>query len=430
MNYSETLEYLFSQLPMFQRSGAAAYKANLDNTYKICEILGNPHLRIKSIHIAGTNGKGSTAHMLASVLQQAGYRTGLFTSPHLSDFRERIKINGQPITKEAVMDFVHYGLSAFQDIQPSFFEYTFGMAMDYFASEKIDIAVIETGMGGRLDSTNVLQPLMSAITNIGMDHMQFLGNDLKQIAQEKAGIIKTDIPIVIGETQEEIREVFLEKATTLKSPIYFADQLFSARWAMSEKDNFHEHEVEILKNDNVIQKFPFSLLGNYQLKNLACIFQVLEIIRKQGFIISDKDCRLGLEHVKENTGFRGRWQILSEKPLIISDTAHNEAGIKIVMQQLATLPKIKLHMVFGMVNDKAIENILTLLPTDAVYYFCRPNVPRGLDENTLKQAAHKQGLQGESYPSIEQALKAAKLKASEQDIIFIGGSTFVVAEVV
>ena len=430
MNYSEAIDYLFRQLPMFHRVGAAAYKANLNNTLKICKILGNPQQKIKAIHIAGTNGKGSTAHMTSSILQEAGYRTGLFTSPHLLDFSERIRVNGIPIEKEAIIDFVHYGIAAFKDIKPSFFEYSFGMAMDYFVQKNVDIAILETGLGGRLDSTNVCQPVITLITNIGFDHMQFLGSRLVQIAAEKAGIIKPGVALVISETQKETSKVFNDIARDRQAPIYFADQRIMAIKTSSNSVFFKDAKIEIKKDGQKPMQVRLPLLGDYQLKNIPGVVQVMDILQEKGYALSEENIKQGFAHVITNTGIKGRWQMLSEKPMVICDTAHNEDGIKTVMNQLNKIEKKKLHIVFGMVSDKNTDTILKLLPPEASYYFCKPNVPRGLDSRKLKQAAEAAGLKGESYPFVKNALKQAKQNANPDDLIYIGGSTFVVAEVV
>ncbi|MCL2413311.1 MAG: bifunctional folylpolyglutamate synthase/dihydrofolate synthase [Bacteroidales bacterium] len=404
--YQLTIDYLFSQLPMYQRIGASAYKPNLDNTKKLLAELDNPETKFKSIHVAGTNGKGSTSHMLASIFQTAGYKTGLYTSPHLKDFRERIKINGVCIPEENVVDFVEKNRVFFEEIKPSFFEMTVALAFDYFAKEHVDIAIVEVGMGGRLDSTNVITPLLSVITNISMDHMEFLGNTLEKIATEKAGIIKPKIPVVIGETNEKTAPVFLEIAQQNHSEISFADQ--------------HVF-LENVKCD---------LIGIYQKKNIQTVLATIFSVKNQFPNLSEATIREGLANVVKNTGLLGRWQIIGEKPLIICDTGHNEDGIKQILQQLSQTPYRRLHMVFGMVNDKDITKILSLLPKDATYYFCKPNLPRGLNEKDLQQQAQKFNLHGGAFSTVSKALQAAKKSADSDDLIFVGGSTFVVAEVV
>lgn len=410
MTYRKTLEYLFAQLPMYQRIGAAAYKADLGNTITLSQLLGNPEKKFLSIHIAGTNGKGSTSHMIASVLQSAGYKTGLYTSPHLKDFRERIKINGKMIPKSYVSAFVHHNKKAFENIQPSFFEYTAVMAFQYFADEKVDIAVIETGMGGRLDSTNVITPLVSVITNISKDHTAILGNTLPEIAKEKAGIIKPGIPVVIGETQDETREVFNQKARETGSEICYADQL--------------------VKNETIHRfKELLPLKGLYQEKNIITSYQALQLLIREGLILTEADIALGFKDVIRQTGLQGRWQKLQGNPKTICDVGHNEAGIRYILEQLRTEKFNRLHWVFGLVNDKDADGILKLLPVSAQYYFCKANIPRGLDAAELQKRAFEFGLQGVAYPSVHEAYQAAKNAASEQDLVFIGGSTFVVAEV-
>jgi dihydrofolate synthase/folylpolyglutamate synthase len=405
MNYPETLDYLFGQLPMYQRIGNAAYKANLDNTYRLSEILIHPEKQFKSVHIAGTNGKGSTSHMLAAVLQEAGYKVGLYTSPHLKDFRERIKINGEMISESEVIDFVNEFKTEFEKIQLSFFEWTVGLAFHYFAKEKVDIAIIETGLGGRLDSTNIVTPEVAVITNISMDHTQFLGDTLAKIAAEKAGIIKSTIPVIIGETQPEIKPVFIEKAKQLNAPIQFADVLSS-------------------------QVYESDLKGAYQQKNKKTVIATINILQQLGWKIAENHIKQGLLNVVNNTGLMGRWQILNTQPLTVCDTGHNEAGIKLILAQLAEQQFKKLHFVLGVVNDKDIAIILQLLPKYATYYFCQAKIPRALDVHILAEKATAVGLSGTAFPTVEAAYQAAQKNATAQDMIFIGGSTFVVAEVV
>ena len=414
MNYRQTMQYLYDQLPMFQRIGAAAYKADLDNTVALCKILGNPENHFISVHIAGTNGKGSTSHLIASVLQSAGLKTGLYTSPHLKDFRERIRINGKKIPKSYVTAFVKRYKRHFSQIHPSFFEYTAVMAFRYFSDEKVDIAVIETGMGGRLDSTNVITPALSVITNISHDHTAFLGDTLQKIAGEKAGIIKQGIPVVIGETQDEVAEVFLTKAAAMQAPIIFADQ------------NPDRDGVPVGRDGVPVQS---PLKGAYQQKNIITAYQAIQVLRQAGFNITEENIRHGFRNVIRQTGIIGRWQVLSGKPRTICDIGHNEAGIRYILEQLEQERYEKLHWVFGMVNDKDADSILKLLPRDAIYYFCKANIPRGLDAGELGKRAGDFGLQGEVYPSVREAFVAAKTNAAEDDLVFIGGSTFIVAEV-
>jgi dihydrofolate synthase/folylpolyglutamate synthase len=430
MNYQQTLDFLYKQLPMFQRVGAPAYKSDLKNTIVLCKMLGNPEQKFPSIHIAGTNGKGSVAHLVASVLQEAGYKVGLYTSPHLTDFRERIRINGKKIPKEKVVQFVQSNKSLLEKIEPSFFEYTFGTAIRYFADENIDIAVMETGMGGRLDSTNVVNSIISVITNIGFDHTQFLGDTLGKIAIEKAGIIKPKIPVIIGETQEEIQSVFEEIAKINKSEIYFADKEYSLHHKNNKNPAVDEFKFDVLKKGEVfIEDLQTDLLGKYQLKNLVTTQKIIDLLQEHGFSISTSHIKQGFKNTCQNTGLAGRWQVLNKYPLTICDTGHNVDGIRGNIEQLAEITHERLHIVFGLVNDKNIEPILNVLPKNAIYYFCKANIPRGLDQLELKGMAHKNGMKGKAYKSVYQAYKAAKQNANTNDMIFIGGSTFVVAEI-
>jgi len=429
MEYKETLEWMFNKLPMYQRIGGAAYKADLDNTIKLLSLLGNPHKKFKSVHVAGTNGKGSTSHMLASVFQEAGYKTGLYTSPHLIDFRERIRINGEMIPKENVVAFIEKHKDEFENIGLSFFEMTVGMAFDYFANEKVDIAIVEVGMGGRLDSTNLITPELSVITNIGLDHVKFLGDTLEKIAHEKAGIIKPNIPVVIGETQPETKPVFIDKAKECGSEIYFADAIFEC----NRIETFHNIEMQqfdVWKNSTLyIDNLHVPMLGHYQQKNVTTTVCALDIL-KDKFNISADDIRDGIERTLINTHLMGRWQILSKDPLTIADTGHNADGIREVAMQLAQLQCDKLHIVLGVVNDKDIDNMLVKLPRFAEYYFCKADIPRGLDAEILAEEAFKYGLRGKAYSSVTNALASAKNNACFNDVIFIGGSNFTVAEVI
>jgi dihydrofolate synthase/folylpolyglutamate synthase len=425
MSYQETLEYLFEKLPMYQRIGGAAYKADLNNTIALCKLLSNPHQKFKTVHVAGTNGKGSTSHLIASMLQEAGYKTGLYTSPHFKDFRERIKINGQMISQEFVVDFIEKWKGNFEEIGLSFFEMTVGLAFSYFAVEKIDVAVVEVGLGGRLDSTNIITPEVSVITNIGMDHMRFLGNTLAEIASEKAGIIKPGIPVIIGETQEEVKEVFINKARENNSTILFANQKFKLN------KNGDDGSLEILKEgETLFKKLQFPLLGSYQYKNLLTSIAAIDELGNRRFEISDEDQNRGIENVIRNTGLQGRWQILHNRPLTIADSGHNLDGIKQVLQNIKNIKFNKLHFVLGVVNDKALEDILAILPQHASYYFCKANIPRGMEAILLREEAKKHGLSGEIYLSVKDAYNAALAKSNEEDLVFIGGSTFVVAEVI
>jgi len=406
MKYQEVLNYLFAQLPMFQRDGKAAFKKDLSNTIKLCTLLKNPQNKIKSIHVAGTNGKGSVSHMLAAALQANGFKVGLYTSPHLKDFRERVKINGTPISKKAVVSFVLGNKLEFEKIKPSFFEWTVALAFYHFAKEKVDIAIIETGLGGRLDSTNVITPMLSIITNIGFDHMEFLGNTLEQIASEKAGIIKNEIPVIIGRTQKETEKVFEEKSKICSSTLIFADQ-----------------------TSNI--SLSTDLKGGYQKENLNTAYCALKFIKEKELLsINLVKAKQGLRQVAHHTGLQGRWQSISKKPRIICDVGHNEDGIKWVIKNLAKEKYQHLHFVLGMVNDKDHFKILSLLPKDATYYYCKPNIPRGLAVNLLHAKALASGLNGKSYETVSTALSAAKRRAKPNDLVFVGGSTFVVAEIV
>ena len=390
MNYRQTLDFLFSQLPMYHRIGAAAYKADLDNTIAICNLLNNPQNSFKSIHIAGTNGKGSVSHMIASVMQSAGYKTGLYTSPHLKDFRERIKINGKMIPKKKVTAFIEENKKAFDRIKPSFFEMTVGLAFQYFKEEQIDVAIVETGLGGRLDSTNIINPVLSVITNISNDHSALLGDTLEKIAVEKAGIIKRKIPVIIGQTQEKIKHVFIAKAEKEKAPIQFADKLFQINNLRHKNGLRPLFVVDVFRNNKIYLKdISCELTGNYQAKNIATVLQSIEILNNIGYSMEEKIVRKGIEKVITNTGLNGRWQILQQKPLTICDIGHNEDGIKQVLDQIKKTPHDKLHFVLGMVNDKDIEAIMRLLPKSAVYYFCKANVPRGMDARELAKIAGK-----------------------------------------
>lgn len=431
MKYQETLDYMYSQLPMFQRIGGAAYKANLDNTIAILNLLKNPHYNFKSIHIAGTNGKGSVSHYLAAIFLSAGYKCGLYTSPHLKDFRERIKINGEMIPKIKVIQFVETYKSDFEIIQPSFFEMTVGMAFKYFSDEKVDIAIIETGMGGRLDSTNLINPELSIITNISYDHTQFLGDTLEKIASEKAGIIKHGIPVVIGETHPETKTVFDLKAKEMNSSVYYADNEYfidTYSYFQSNKQQYLEIVFNKATKTKSI-KLCSELLGIYQLKNLKTVLTAIDVLKKIGYKINQSCIKNGIANVVTLTGLMGRWQIISKNPLTVCDTAHNENGIAEVLKQISISSFKNLHFVLGMVNDKEIDKVLNMLPKEAVYYFCKANIPRGLNEGILKEKADKLGLKGESYKSVQKAVNAARKAANKDDMIYIGGSTFIVAEV-
>ncbi len=404
MNYEETLQWMFSRLPMYQRQGKTAFKKDLNNIIKLSRHLGNPHQHFKSIHIAGTNGKGSVSHMLASILQTAGYHTGLYTSPHLKDFRERIRIDGKMMRKNCVINFIKRNKKFIEDNRLSFFELSVGMAFEQFAKKQVDVAIIETGLGGRLDSTNIITPDLSVITNISLDHTQMLGNSLEEIAREKAGIIKEHTPVVIGEWKPETLKVFREEAEKKNSPLYLAEKF-----------------VELPESD---------LKGKYQKKNIQTVLKAVEVLRQKGYSIPDKAVFEGLKNVKNNTDLRGRWDILKTNPLVIADTAHNEAGLKEVMEQINSISYEKLHIVLSLVNDKEIDKILSLFPRNAFYYFSKANIPRGLDSKILMNKALSHHLNGKHFQSIAEAYKEALTKAEKNDLIFVGGSTFTVAEII
>ena len=406
MTYKETIEYLFNSTPVFEHVGASAYKPGLQTTEILDAHYGHPHKNFKTIHIAGTNGKGSVSHSLASILQEAGYKVGLYTSPHLIDFRERIRVNGIPVSEEYVIrfveDFKHLNSKRIHPLSPSFFELTTALAFKYFAEEKVDIAVIEVGLGGRLDCTNIITPILSVITNISFDHTQFLGNTLAQIASEKAGIIKHQVPVVIGETTKETRPVFENKAKEMDAPIFFAEEI--------DKSECDQYE--------------FELKGSYQKKNLRTILCAM----KRLSFISPEHIQKGLTNVCKNTGLMGRWQTLSTHPLIICDTGHNVGGWKYLAPQISSVPCDRLHIVFGMVDDKDIRNVLSMLPKNAVYYFTQANNHRAIPAQQVGELAKEYGLSGNTYPTVAQAYEEAKSSASEKDFIFIGGSSYIVAD--
>ena len=402
MNYQETLDYLFSKLPMYQRQGVAAYKADIGNIIAASKYLGNPHTQFKSIHIAGTNGKGSTAHMLTSVLQEAGYKVGLYTSPHLKDFRERIKVNGKMITEQEVEDFVKANKTIFEEMELSFFEFTVAMAFDYFANQQVDIAIIETGLGGRLDSTNILNPELTIITNIGFDHTNLLGNTLEKIAAEKAGIIKENTPIIIGRKQKETNTIFQQIAKEKNAHLMYSEPQ---------------------------QDYATDLKGEYQKENINTTITAIEQLQEQGWSINSSNIEQGLLKIVANTQLLGRWQTLSKIPYIICDTGHNEDGIKQISQQLKNTKYEKLHFVFGTVNDKNVDGILSYLPKNACYYFCQANIARAMNAEELKNIGKVFNLNGDAFTSVKQALNNAIECANKDDLIFIGGSTFIVAEV-
>jgi dihydrofolate synthase / folylpolyglutamate synthase len=431
MTYKQSMAYLFEQLPMFHRIGAAAYKADLGNTIALCHLLGNPEKEFRSIHIAGTNGKGSTSHFLASVLQEAGYKTALFTSPHLKDFRERIRINGRMISKSEVTAFIKNHKSEFIGIHPSFFEWTFALAAWYFAKEKVDIAVIETGMGGRLDSTNVIKPVVTVITNIGLDHTQFLGTTLEAIAIEKAGIIKPGIPVVIGETNPETAKVFNNFGKHFNSEISYADQQVIPTQLHYNKNlplllSAEFHSVQ----SGSSYKLTSPLSGKYQVKNLATVLCTLEKLQQLGIRTPNWAIVSGIHHVIKNTGLMGRWQTISQHPLTIADIGHNPDGIREVLEQIQLTPHDQLHFVIGVVNDKDVSAMLCQLPKTALYYFCKADIPRGMDAGELAKTAEEFSLKGKTYSSVKEALIAAQQAAGPTDMVMVGGSAFVVAEVV
>ena len=403
MHYESVVRYLLRKLPIYQRKGVSAYKKDIGNIVKATKRLDNPQKKFRSIHIAGTNGKGSVAHMIASVLQEAGLKTGLYTSPHLKDFRERIKVNGKMISKKDVVTFVSNYKSIFEDLEMSFFEMTVAMAFNHFSKTQVDIAIIECGLGGRLDSTNIIKPIISVITNVGLDHTNLLGKTLDKIAKEKAGIIKENVPIIIGRNQQEIKKLFMSTAKSKNSPIYFT------------------------KN---AERINTDLKGEYQKENYSTTLEIIKLLKKYGWKISEEQVQRGLNNVIKNTGLLGRWQILSEKPLTICDTAHNEDGIKSIIKQIKKINYNNLHFVFGTVNDKDIVRILNLLPKEAIYYFCKSNVPRSMNHTVLKAKAESVGLIGHCFSTVKKALEKAQAKAEKEDLIFITGSTFVVAEIV
>jgi dihydrofolate synthase/folylpolyglutamate synthase len=405
MNYIDTVNWMFSQLPMYQNKGKAAFKKDLTNSYALSNYLNNPEKKFKSIHVAGTNGKGSTSHMLASILQEAGYKVGLYTSPHLKDFRERIKINGKYVSKQFVIGYIKRNKPFFDQHSLSFFEMTVGMAFDYFAKQNVDIAIIEVGLGGRLDSTNIIIPEVAVITNIGLDHTQFLGETLEEIAFEKAGIIKEKVPVVIGETQKETKPVFIKISKERNALIYFAE-------------------------DSVLRPYESDLIGSYQHHNISTAIRTIREIKNKGFQVSEPSIIKGLKNIVKNTGLQGRWQVLQTEPKIIADTAHNKEGLTYTMSQIKSESFSNLHIILGMVNDKNLETMIDLFPQNAQYYFCKPNVQRGLDANKLRDYFSNKNYFGNAYDSVSEAFAEAKKRAMKTDLIYIGGSTFVVAEII
>jgi dihydrofolate synthase/folylpolyglutamate synthase len=427
MNYQQTLDYLYTHLPMFSRIGSAAYKANLDNTIQLCAALEDPQTKFRSVHIAGTNGKGSVSHMLAAILQTAGYKTGLYTSPHLKDFRERIRVNGEMISEEFIIDFTKEINPLIEKLAPSFFEITVAMAFDYFAREAVDIAIIETGLGGRLDSTNIITPELSIITNIGWDHMNLLGDSLEKIAGEKAGIIKQNTPVIIGEVINETLPVFEKVAAERKAPLAIASKKRSVNEWKWEK---HELVVEVAEDHKTDHRvYQLDLPGLYQTKNLLTVLEACSQLQQKGWHIDETHIHKALQKVKKLTGLHGRWDIIHEHPLIVLDVAHNEDGIKQILKQIELTDHHELHIILGMVNDKEIDKALAQLPKTAHYYFTQAQIPRALSAEHLKQKAENLGLTGKRYPDVNAALKAAKDKADKNDLVIICGSVFLVAEV-
>lgn len=427
MNYSQTVAYLYSRLPMFTRVGASAFKKDLDNTVALCNALDNPQTKYKTIHIGGTNGKGSTSHMLAAILQKAGYKTGLYTSPHLKDFRERIRVNGKMVTKSFVTNFVKQQKQLINQIEPSFFEVTVGMAFSYFEQEQVEVAVIEVGLGGRLDSTNIINPDLSVITNISLDHTNMLGNTFGEIAFEKAGIIKPNIPAVIGERHPETDSVFIKKAKEQNAALLFAEDNLKVANVSKQSTTLKLDIVQ--QNTPLLETLYLDLTGTYQLKNIVTVIEAVQELRKIGYHIADEAIYQALENVKKLTGLQGRWQTLAKNPLVICDTGHNKAGITEVVQNINQTPHENLHLVIGMVKDKDISAVLALLPKDATYYFCQPQLERALPAKELAEQATSHQLKGKTFNSVAEALAAAKTNASSNDLIFVGGSTFVVAEI-
>lgn len=428
MNYTETIDFLYKRLPVFHHIGKAAYKANLNNILNLSKRLDDPHLKFRSVHIAGTNGKGSVSHMLASVLQQAGYKTGLYTSPHLIDFCERIKINGHDIPKEFVVSFVEKKMYLIEEINPSFFELTTAIAFEYFHKENVDIAIIETGLGGRLDATNIIKPLLSVITNISLDHTDILGDTIERIAHEKAGIIKERIPVVIGESKRETSPVFIQKATELDCPIFFADKQFEANTVSS---SIFKRKLEVTRISTKLKNtYTLDLAGLYQEKNIKTVLTALDVLKDLDFNFNEKDVCEGLENAAQQTGLKGRWHVLQQNPLIVTDTGHNEAGILILMEQVLQLQYNKLHIVFGMVSDKDSSKVLSLMPNNALYYFTKASVIRAKNEIELANQAKEYGLTGANYPNVKEAITDAMKNAGPADVIFAGGSTFIAAEVI
>ena len=422
MNYEETIAYLFNSAPLFQQIGSGAYKDGLQNTLALDEHFNHPHKKFKTIHVAGTNGKGSCSHTLAAILQNAGYKVGLYTSPHLIDFRERIRVNGEPVSKSFVIDFVKNERAFFEPLQPSFFELATSMAFEYFAEQKVDVAVIEVGLGGRLDCTNIIHPDLCIITNISLDHIQFLGNTLAKIAGEKAGIIKAGVPVVIGETTPETKSVFESKASEMKAPIFFAEEEHLVISSEINSENGFTYQTNKIKN------LKGELGGLYQLKNTNTLLSAITRLNKLGYELTETDIREGFAHVCELTGLKGRWQTLQDNPKIICDAGHNVGGIQYITEQLKRQKYKTLRIIMGMVNDKDIRGVLAMMPKNAIYYFTKASVKRALPEQELAMLGMQSGLKGKQYPTVAEALIAAKKDSDTNDLIFVGGSSFIVAD--
>ncbi|TYZ08328.1 bifunctional folylpolyglutamate synthase/dihydrofolate synthase [Hymenobacter lutimineralis] len=430
MNYEETLAYLYTQLPMFQRVGAAAHTKSLANIEALMQAMGNPERQFRSVHVAGTNGKGSSSHWLAAVLQAAGYRVGLYTSPHLREFTERVKLNGQELPADYLVEWVARWRPLFEELKPSFFEMTVALAFQYFAEQQVDIAIIEVGLGGRLDSTNIITPLVSLITNISFDHMALLGNTLPEIAAEKAGIIKPGVPAIISQHQPEVAHVFRRKAAAEGASLVFAADEYAVELVREPTFDEEEQQVRVVRYPaGGSAEYTLGLVGDYQRLNLPGVLATVEELRRQGFAISDEALQTGLREVRQLTGLQGRWTILGRRPLIICDTGHNEAGLGLVMAQLARVPRRELHLVLGTVNDKDVPHMLAQLPAEATYYFCQASIPRALPAPELAAQATAAGLHGSTFGTVPEAVQAARAAAHADDVIFIGGSTFVVAEI-
>ena len=430
MTYAQTLAYLYEQLPMFQRVGAAGYKKGLGNTLALAEALGHPERKFRSVHVAGTNGKGSSSHLLAAVLQAAGYKVGLYTSPHLREFTERIRVNGQELAPDYLVEWVSRWRPLFAEVQPSFFEMCVALAFDYFAGQRVDVAIVEVGLGGRFDSTNIITPLVSLITNISFDHQALLGNTLPEIASEKAGIIKSGIPVVVSQSQPEVAAVFEQEAAARLSHLVFADQIYTATFAAEPSSETGLRPVTVTQHGRpYLANAELGLPGDYQQLNLPGVLATLDELRALGFRITEAAVRTGLRQVTQLTGLRGRWSIIGWRPLVVCDTGHNAAGLRMVMDQLLRLPHRKLHLVIGTVNDKDVPGMLAMLPAAATYYFCAATIPRALPAADLASQAAAVGLSGKAYASVAAAVAAARASAEADDVVFIGGSTFVVAEV-